>query len=314
MNKFLARLKKKKSIELFIAACIILIIGGISAVTFIKNKQDPVVAEVNNVKIRKSELTKKLTEVFRGDDVSKVPDISAMPSEVLEVLSKQVYLEKSIDRKAKRSKAARSKATNEKIDEAKRIIVRTAFLEGMVKDEVTDEMVNQKYAELTDKVRGKKEYLVSIVLVKDKKLADDLTRKLSGKNYADFLQLAKKYTINPALLNEQNNYLIEDIIEPTVVAKLNTSKKGSVVGPVKTTQGWYIIKYGDAREVDMANFTDAKNQTRKQLEKEALNKYILKLTDKVKIKILLKSEQDKNVKSQTVEGQKITDQKSKQLK
>ncbi len=174
--------RKKNSTRLFIAAAILAAAVFGVANYFFNQNNDAVIAKVNDTKIFKSEVEKKLQNVFEGQNQeAKIPNINDLPKEVVEILVREIYLEKELTKEAKKSSAVKSQENRDKIADAENRILRQAYIDSILKEEITDEKINEKYVELTNELAGKKEYQVSHIVVKTKEEAEKVLRDLKVK-------------------------------------------------------------------------------------------------------------------------------------
>ena len=166
------RSKRKNSVKYLVASTII-VIGIFILFQELRNKptknEEEVVAKVNGEVILKSELEKKIRNfVNMGFDQIEIPQIESMPKEVLEVIIKDIYFERSVVKEALKLGLDKNLEINEKLQEYKKKLLTQEYLKVSTEKEISDEAVNNKYAELTNKLEGKKEYRISHILVKNK--------------------------------------------------------------------------------------------------------------------------------------------------
>ena len=193
--------KKKNFTKIFIATTIVAASIFATSYYFLKKENDLVIATVNNQKIFKLDVEKKLRNVFEGENFAsseqevKIPPVETLPSEVIEVIAKEIYLEKQLIKEAKKSKS-NNKETAAKIVDLQEKILRQTYVESLIKEEVNDQKISEKYSELINQLNGKKEYLVSHIVVKNKEEAEKLKKELNAKKAPKFSELAKKYSID----------------------------------------------------------------------------------------------------------------------
>jgi parvulin-like peptidyl-prolyl isomerase len=137
--------------------------------------------------------------------------------------------------------------------------------------EVTDEDVQAYYEENQAQFEQPASRQVRHILVKSKALADRIHREL--ENGADFAQLAKKYSEDPASKNEGGEFTAQ---KGATVAPFDKTAfaldTGELSGPVKTQFGWHIIEaVDDVVEASSQELSEVEDQIRTTLLDEKKN-------------------------------------------
>ena len=256
-------------------------------------KQTPnevTVAKVNGQKIFKSEVERKLHDIFDSESQTvKTPEINKLPKEVLEILIKEVYLEKELAKEAAKSKIAKNQEILAKIADAKNKILRQAYIDDLTKAEVNDASVNNKYLELSKELDGKKEYSISHIVVKTEEAANKVLKELSSSKSTKFSDLAKKYSIDEESSNKGGSldYILEDNMIKEIAEVATTLKINEVSKPIQTKFGWHLIKVSDVRDAQSLPFEAVKESIKNQLTQDVVNKINSKITNNAKIEILI---------------------------
>lgn len=285
--------RKKNSTKIFaFAAIIAAALFGASLYFFHGN--DEVAATVNNQKIYKSEIENKLRSVFESQNFGqgsemKAPELATMPKEVIEILAKEIYLERELTKEAQKSKAAKSAELKARIADAKNRMVRQAYINSLLEEKVGDQQIRDKYAELSNDLTGKKEYQISHIVTKTKEEAEKIAKEINSKK-AKFADMAKKYSIDQDSAGNGGNlgYILEDNMFKEISEVLVTLKKDQVSQPVQTKFGWHLLKISDTRPATPLPFEAVKDNIRDQLTQDAINEINSKITKDAKIKILMK--------------------------
>jgi len=284
--------RKKKSKKLFIVATVVaaFIFTG-SYLIFSSSSSDDVVAKINGQKIYKSEIEVRLHDVFEGQEGgSKTPELNKLPKEIIEILAKEVYLEKELTKEAMKSEATKTKEVKNKINDAKNKILRQSYIDSILKNEITEEKINDKYFELSKELEGKKEYQIFHIVVKTREEADKIAKELKSKRSATkFAELAKKYSIDPETASKggEIDYTLEDSMIKEVAAVVKTLEKDKTSDPIETKYGWHIVKVGDVREAKALSFEAVKDNIRDQLIQDRVNEINNKIINNAKVQILI---------------------------
>jgi parvulin-like peptidyl-prolyl isomerase len=257
----------------------------------IKNSSnDEVIAKINGQKVFRSEVDTKLYEVFNGQDQNlKSPEIEKLPKEVLEILVKEIYLEKELTKQAVKSDAAKTDQIKNKISDSKNKIIRQAYIDSILQKEITDEKVNNKYLELSKELEGKKEFLVSHIVVKTKEEAEKIAKELKYRK-SKFAEFAKKYSIDQdtAIKGGNLDYILEDSMIKEIAAAVSSLKKDEISEPIQTKFGWHLVKISDIREAKPLSFEAVKDNIKDQLTQDKVNEINNKIINNLKIQILIK--------------------------
>lgn len=151
------------------------------------------------------------------------------------------------------------------------------------KHPITEEQLKKYYDEQVQKM-GKEQFEVRHILVKDKKLADELEGRI--KKGESFEMLAKQYSIDPGA-KDTAGYLgwasPSSFVKPfgDAVSKM---KKGDISkAPVQTEFGWHIIKVEDTRPQQVPAFDEVKDQIAHGLEQQTRADFVQKLLKDAKI-------------------------------
>ena len=165
----------KTSTKIFAISTIAVAAIIIASFFVMQNKDKVIVAKINNTKIYKSEVQGKLDKIFTaqnfGGKETKSPKIESLPGKVIKILVKEIYLEKAILKKAAELKITKIKSVKDKLEASRNQIIRQSYIEEVAKNEVTSEDVLNKYASLSDDLKGKKEYMVYHIVTKTQKEA-----------------------------------------------------------------------------------------------------------------------------------------------
>jgi peptidyl-prolyl cis-trans isomerase C len=286
--------KKKNFTKIFIATTIVAASIFATYYYFLNKENDLVIATVNNQKIFKLDVEKKLRNVFEGQNFSssdqevKIPAIETLPSEVIEIIAKEIYLEKQLTKEAKKSKS-NNKETAAKIIDLQEKILRQTYTESLIKEEVNDQKISEKYSELINQLNGKKEYLTFHIVVKNKEEADKLKKELNSKKAPKFSELAKKYSIDQetAVKGGELGYIMEEYMIKEIFEVLPKLKKEEISNPIQTKFGWHLIKVSEVRDVKAQEFEAVKENIRQQLIQEKINEINSRITKEAKVKILI---------------------------
>ncbi len=299
----------KKKTKLITTLSIFIIVLGSSIAAFLvfsNQKNDKVVAKVNGQKIYQSELEDKLNKMFQnqGQNTEQKIVISNFPSQVVEALVQDIYLQKELDKIVRNSPVAKNKELKKQIEDYKNSTLRQAYLDSIVAGKVNDQTVKNKYSEISSELSGKKEVHLKHILVLSEDEAKKVVTLLKKKN-SSFEKLAKEYSKDEAnaAVGGDLGYVIPDNLDEDFAKAVTELKKGQTSNPIKTKFGWHIVKVEDIRNVDLPAFESVKATIEDNLKQEIVEEVFGKITKNVKVKILidLKPLAEKEVKTKTKE-------------
>ena len=296
------QIMRKKTKLIFTLLTLIAIVGGavVASLSFYyQHKNNKVVATVNGEKIYQSELEGKLTAMLQDKNNGQKVAIESFPSQVIESLVQEIYLQKELDKIAKKSPVSRDKALKKQIENYQNNTLRQAYLDSIVNEKVTEQAIKDKYSEVSNEFNGKKEIHVKHILVSGISEAEKILTLLKKKS-SSFEKLAKQYSKDDttASLGGDLGYVIPDKLDEDFAKSITELKRNQISNPIKTKYGWHIIKVEDIRDVKLPAFEDIKISIENSLKQEEVEKVFHQITKDAKVKILIKLDPKEEVKTQ----------------
>jgi len=125
------------------------------------------------------------------------------------------------------------------------------------------------------------------ILVKTEAQANKILDELkSGK---DFIELAKKNSIDPAAANggklelpDGRDWLPKGAFEKSFEHTLFKIPQGQFGGPIKTQFGWHIVKVEDKRQPETPSFVQVRSQIKNKLEEQKNSEIHGRVTEELK--------------------------------
>jgi peptidyl-prolyl cis-trans isomerase C len=248
---------------------------------------DPVIARVNGVDIKQSDLA--LAEEDVGADMQAASP-EAKREHLISYLADIIMVTQAADKKNLADDA----------DFKRRLaFLRSKLLMGYelqqeAKTALTDEALKQTYDEAVKSMSGQEEVRARHILVEGEDEAKAILEQLKGG--ADFAKLAKEKSKDPGAAEGGDlGYFTKDQMVPEFADVAFKMYPGQLSNPVKTQFGWHVIKVEDKRIKQPPEFEKVKDQIEAFLARKAQADFIAKLRQSAKVERFDKAaEQNKN--------------------
>jgi peptidyl-prolyl cis-trans isomerase C len=214
--------------------------------------EDPVVARVNGVDIRQSDLAFAEEEI--GGNMPTIP-----PEQ------KRDYLVNYLVDLIVLSQAAEKQKLGDRPDVKRRLafdhnrLLMESLLQDSGKSALSDEAERKVYDEAVKQVKNEEEVHARHILVPTEDEAKAILAELKGG--ADFAALAKEKSKDPGAAEGGDlGYFTKEQMVPEFAEVAFKLGKGQLSDPVKTQFGWHIIKVEDKRTRPTPTFEQVKPQ------------------------------------------------------
>lgn len=160
------------------------------------------------------------------------------------------------------------------LEEAKKQITRTVYLEKEVSGKVTEDRLKKVYDDYVKNFPDIQDLKASHILVKEESKAKDLIKQLDGG--ADFAELAKANSTDGTAQNGGDlGYFAKTDVVPAFGEAAFALKNGEYSKtPVKTDFGYHVIKAGEQRKREPAKYEEVKPYLEAQVRREILDEMI----------------------------------------
>jgi peptidyl-prolyl cis-trans isomerase C len=248
---------------------------------------DPVVARVNGVDIRQSDLA--LAEEDLGADMQAVPP-EAKREHLISYVADIIMVAQAADKK----NLADNPDFKRRLAFLRNKLLMGYELQQEAKTALTDQALHQTYDEAVKSMAGQEEVRARHILVQGEDEAKAILEQL--KKGADFATLAKEKSKDPGAAEGGDlGYFTKDQMVPEFADVAFKMYPGQLSNPVKTQFGWHVIKLEDKRTKQPPEFEKVKDQIEAYLARKAQTDFIAKLRQSAKVERLDKApEQKKN--------------------
>jgi len=241
-----------------------------------RSQADPVVAKVNGVEVRQSDLT--LAEEDMGQQAQQLTG-DARKEYLLAYIADVILVSKAAEAK----KVADQKDFKSRLAFIRNKLLMEVMLDAEGKAAVTDQSVKQAYEDAVKQMSGDQEVRARHILVpteaEAKKILDEI------KKGTDFAELAKQKSKDPGAAAEGGDlgYFTKDQMVPEFAETAFKLDKGQLSDPVKTQFGWHVIKVEDKRAKPAPGFDEVKDQVKAFVMRKAQADLVGKLREGAKI-------------------------------
>jgi peptidyl-prolyl cis-trans isomerase C len=260
---------------LFVAA-LVLCASAASAQTPPPPAADPVVAKVDGVDIRESDLALAEEEIGASLPQDASPD--ARRNYLITHLIDMILL----------SRAAEEQGLSGSDDFKKRFAaMRMKLLAGLMLRQVAQKQASEAamhkvYDDAVKQMGDEQEVRARHILVESEDQAKAILAEL--KKGADFAELAKQKSKDPAAADGGDlGYFTKDQMVPEFAEAAFKLDKGKISDPVKTAFGWHIIKVEDKRKKQLPSFDQVKDQLASVVVQQNQADLVNKLRSQAKI-------------------------------
>jgi peptidyl-prolyl cis-trans isomerase C len=236
---------------------------------------DPVIARVNGVDIKQSDLA--LAEEDVGADMQAASP-EAKREHLISYLADIIMVTQAADKK----NLADNPDFKRRLAFLRSKLLMGYELQEEAKTALTDEALKRTYDEAVKSMSGQEEVRARHILVEGEDEAKAILEQLKGG--ADFAKLAKEKSKDPGAAEGGDlGYFTKDQMVPEFADIAFKMYPGQLSNPVKTQFGWHVIKVEDKRIKQPPEFEKVKDQIEAYLARKAQSDFIAKLRQSAKV-------------------------------
>ncbi len=239
---------------------------------------DPVMARVGDVEIRRSEVVKF------AESIPNIPQ--AQIELILPELVGQVVDLKLISQKAGTSGLEQDPEVLKRINDIKERILVEVFLNRALEAEITDAAVEKAYQDYLLENPAVREVSARHILVEDEETGKDLIKQLDAG--ADFVVLAQEHSTGPSGPGggDLGFFRAEQMVKSFSDAAFAMKPGEHTATPVQSQFGWHVIKVEDERDSEQPTKESLDGQLRGELSRTAYQAIVDGLKKGVEIEIV----------------------------
>lgn len=189
-------------------------------------------------------------------------------------------------REAKRSGIADDPLIQELAQRAYDRVMAEAWISINIQQQITDDMVDARYAELINDTSAREEISARHILVDSMDAATDIIRRLNDGE--DFATLAKALSTGPSAPNGGNLGYFKrgDMVPSFSDAAFDLDESKYTDTPVRSDYGWHVIMVEDKRTIDLPPLENIRGQLIEIMTAELATMQADNLYQKAKIRRL----------------------------
>jgi peptidyl-prolyl cis-trans isomerase C len=236
---------------------------------------DPVVARVNGVDIKQSDLA--LAEEDVGADMQAAP-AEARREHLISYLADVIMVTQAAEKK----KLADNPEFKRRLAFLRNKLLMGFELQDEAKAAMTEDALKQTYNDAVKSMGGQEEVRARHILVEKEDEANAIAEQLKGG--ADFATLAKEKSKDPGATDGGDlGYFTKDQMVPEFAEVAFKLDKGQLSDPVKTQFGWHVLKVEDKRNRPIPEFDKVKDQIETYVVRKAQADLVTKLRSEAKV-------------------------------
>ena len=241
------------------------------------SSDDRVVAQVNGVDIKNSDLDFAATEVGA--------QLSAFPPEQRRMMLLQFVIENELMAGAAVKDGLESaQGFEDRLKYHRRRTLRDAYYDKIVRGGVSDAEAKKVYDEKIGSLKPEEEIHARHILVKTEQEAKDVAERL--KKGEDFAKVAKEKSQDSAAEGGDLGFFTRgQMIKPFEEAAFKL-EAGKISDPLQTQFGWHIIKVEEKRNRPLPSFDQVKDTIYDQLTQQKATQTLRDLQGTAKIEIV----------------------------
>jgi len=253
---------------------------ALSAAPAFAQSRDPVIARVDGVEVRESDLA--LAEEDLGSNIPQQLAGDARRDFILSYLTDIMLVAKAADGK----KVADTPDFKTKLNYIRSKLLMETILQSEGKASVTEQAMKKVYDDAVKQMGGDEEVRARHILVQTEDEAKKILADL--KKGANFETVAKEKSKDPSAAAQGGDlgFFTKDQMVPEFADVAFKLQKGELSDPVKSQFGWHIIKVEDKRTKAPPPFEQVKDQVETFVQRKAQAEYVTKLREAAKVERL----------------------------
>ncbi|MDR3079069.1 MAG: peptidylprolyl isomerase [Rickettsiales bacterium] len=243
------------------------------------------VARVNGIRIYERDL-EEFKDLAR-DSYGPEPGQGEMDERTLRAAVLEAYVDRVIYRVAEKYGIAAEEEIKFLTRRYQERLVREKFLSRNIVGSIGEEDLKARYQQLVDMFSDGEERKVSHIVVATEEEADRIRNLILRFNNFETIAEKKSLDRESAANGGSLGYVLKDSLAiPEFAEVAFLLKVGELSRPVRTKNGWHIIRVDDARKIKVKTYEESRNDIFEQLKQEKLEEFVDSFAHQPNIELL----------------------------
>ena len=241
----------------------------------VRAEDNPVLAKVNGVEIRQSDVA--LAEEELGPSLAQMDPATKKDNVLAFLIDLRIVAKAAEDKKVENSEDFKKRMA---FTRSRLLMDSLLAAEGKVA--TTEEAMKKVYEEASKQITTEAEVHARHILVETEDEAKAVAEEL--KKGADFADLAKKKSKDPGAADGGDlGFFTKEQMVPEFSTVAFALEPGKISDPVKSQFGWHVIKVEEKRSRKAPEFDQVKGQIETYVTRKAQADYVAKLREAAKV-------------------------------
>ncbi|MBC7691089.1 MAG: peptidylprolyl isomerase [Methylotenera sp.] len=239
------------------------------------------IAKVNNRPITDRDVQMSLSGFNEGQRKNVLSDANSRREIVSNIIDQEL-----LTQEGEKQKLDQDQDYKDALNGFRKQYLSSKLLQKNLASKLTDSAA-KKYYESHKMNYSTDQIQVQHILIADEAKALEVLKKAQAPN-ADFQELAEKFSKDPSAKNNRGDIGVITRDSPFVAEFKNAafeSKKGEIVGPIKTLYGYHIIKVVDKKIGKPLEYDEVELKVKNDLRQEFVQVYVAQLRKAAKVSI-----------------------------
>ena len=254
----------------------------------LSDQSKTIIATYKGGQVTLQNFNSELENLIEKNEKLKGVTFEKLNAEQKELIIKEFVVKEIASKEAKKRKLHKDDDYQEALKNFESELLKQKLVFALIKEASDEKNVKKNYDEIVAKITGKKDIRISYIAVKNSKDAEIIHQNLI-KFPNNFFAQAKRKSIDKETAKNGGDlgFVIEDALPNEVLKQAKLLQKNQISKPFFDNNKWLIIKLGDTRPAEILPYEKAKDALAQNLAKKAVEDFVSKGLDKVKISILI---------------------------
>lgn len=254
--------------------CVLASLGAASALASVD------LAKVNGKSITDKDLEGALGNLNEGQRQGVLRDATSRRQILNSVIDQEVLIQEG-----EKAKIEQEKEYKAALDAFRRQYLATAIIQKNVGAKLTEKAAKSYYGAHKERYSTTQVH-VQHILADDEPSARELMKRAKAPN-ADFQELAEKSSKDPSAKNNRGDigFIGHDRFAPEFVDAAFDGKAGDIVGPVKTSYGYHVIKIVEKKIGKPLEYDEVELKVKNDLKQQLIQNFVADLRKQAKISV-----------------------------